>query len=173
MIEYLSNNFDISINALVLSYIKTKSGDELLSKIAVISEEVNESKANKKKFKIKMSDEPGEYNEEELLINLKKYFNKVLYSARRIKNVLLPLLMKNNIVTRDELKKEFVKLEKAEGESRAGYFISLISNQLGQKKKDYLRQIINYEYPRYEWEKDNFSIREGYTDIVEKIINID
>jgi len=170
MIEYLSNNFDISINALILNYIKTKSGDELLSKVAVISEEVEELKANKKKFKIQMSDEPGTYSKEELLVNLEKYFNKDLYSSRRIRNVLLPLLLNKAIVTRNQLKKEFVKLGKAEDESQAGYFISLISNQLGQKKKDYLRQIIKYEYPRHDWEKDNFQIREGYQTIVEAIL---
>jgi hypothetical protein len=37
------------------------------------------------------------------------------------------------------------------------------------KKNDFLRQVIKYEYPTYEWEKDNYQIREGYAELVEEI----
>ena len=83
----------------------------------------------------------------------------------------MPFLLKNKTATRGELKKEFVRAEVAKDESQAGYFLSLISNQLGQKKKDYLRQIIGYEYPNYSWEKDNLSLKEEYRDMVEDILN--
>ncbi|PCJ22398.1 MAG: hypothetical protein COA97_13440 [Flavobacteriales bacterium] len=170
MIEWLSSNFDMSINAIVLNYVKTSSGTELLSRTVTIPEEVAKEKTSKKKFKIEMSDEPGNYETEKLYELLKGYFIRANYSSNRMKNVLLPALLTKKQITRDQLKKEFVKTGEAPDESQAGYFIALISNQLGQAKKDYLRQIIFYEYPDNHWTKDNFKIREGYTELVEKLI---
>ena len=171
MIEWLSSNYDIAINAIILNYIKTSSGNELLSKTVIIPEEVEKAKTDKKKFKIVMSDEPGEYSPEELKDLLTKYLSKDLYSAKRIKTVILPFLLENKTATRGELKKEFVKKGEADSESQAGYFLSLISNQLGQKKKDYLRQVIAYDYPNYSWEKDNFSLKEEYHEMIREILN--
>lgn len=171
MIEWLSVNFDIGINAIIVKYIKTSSGDELLSKTVIIAEEVEKAKTDKKKFKIPMSDEPGSYSSEELQEALRKYLSSNLWSARRIKNIMLPFLLKNNKVTREELKKEFVRTDGADEEKQAGYFIALISNQLGQERKDYLRQIISYDYPNYPWEKDNFTIREEFKGLVKEVID--
>jgi len=170
MIEWLSSNFDMSINAIILNYVKTSNGTELLSRTVTIPEEVAKEKTSKKKFKIEMSDEPGNYEQEKLYELLKGYFIRANYSSNRMKNVLLPALLTKNKITRNQLKKEFVKTGEAPDESQAGYFIALISNQLGQAKKDFLRQIISYEYPDNHWTKDNFKIREGYTELVEKLI---
>jgi hypothetical protein len=171
MIEWLSTNFDMAINAIVLNYVKTSNGSELLSRMVTIPEEIAKEKSNKKKFKIEMSDEPGEYEDDKLKDLLKNYFKKSNYSSNRIKNVLLPALLKNTILTRNQLKKEFVKNEKATDESQAGSFIALISNQLGHAKKDYLRQIIHYDYPDNHWTKDNFRLREGKKQLVEELLN--
>ena len=170
MVEWLSTNYDVGINAIILQYVQTSSGDELLSKTVIIPEEVEKAKTDKKKFKIPMSDEPGNYSEEDLKEELTKYLSKDLWSARRIKNIMLPFLLKKEKVTREELKKEFVRAGGADDENQAGYFIALISNQLGQEAKDYLRQIISYEYPNAPWEKDNFCLRKEYKDIVEQIL---
>ncbi len=170
MIEWLSNNFDLGINAIILNYVKTSKGNELLSRTVTIPEEVAKEKSNKKKFKIAMSDEPGEYENETLIKLLKNYFVKSNYSSNRIKNVLLPALLNKNILTRDQLKKEFVKTGEAPDESQAGYFIALISNQLGQTKKDFLRQIIEYDYPDNDWTKDNFRLRNGYKEVVQNLL---
>jgi len=170
MIEWLSNTYNISINAIILNYIKTNSGEELLSKTVIIPEEIDQEKANKK-YVIQMSNEPGQYTDDELKNKLIEYLNKDLYSAQRIKEHLLPILIENKIVTRVQLKKELVKRHAAPDESQAGYFVSLISNQLGHKWKDYLRQIIKYEFPNYKWEKDNFSLNEKYKDMIIKIID--
>ena len=170
MIEWLSTNFDMAINAVVLSYIKTSGGTELLSRTVTIPEEIAKEKSNKKKFKIPMSDEPGNYELDKLKELLKNYFQHANYSSNRIKNVLLPALLSKKTLRRNQLKKEFVKMEEADNESQAGYFIALISNQLGQAKKDYLRQIISYEYPDNPWEKDNFTLREGYKELVAELI---
>lgn len=170
MIEWLSDKFDVGINAIILNYTKTSNGSELLSRTVSIPEEIAKEKSNKRKFKIEMSDEPGEYEEEKLFELLKKYFARSNYSSNRIKNVLLPALLKKETLTRDQLKKEFVKAGEAPDESQAGYFIALISNQLGHAQKDYLRQIISYEYPDNDWTKDNFSLRDGYKEMTEKLL---
>lgn len=170
MIEWLSDKFDISINAVVLKYVKTSSGNELLSRTVIIPEEVEKEKTKKKKFSIAMSDNPGEHDPERLRELLSKYLNKNLYSAKRIKDIVLPALLRKKVMTRAELKKEFVSSGEAENESQAGYFLSLISSQLGHEWKDYLRQVINYSYPNYAWEKDDFSINEEYKGLVRELL---
>ena len=48
---------------------------------------------------------------------------------------------------------------------------------MGMKKNDFLRQVIGYEYPTYEWEKDNYFIHPEYrqvvTDVLKEIQGID
>lgn len=170
MIEWLSSNFDMAINAIVLSYIKTSSGTELLSRTVTISEEIEKEKSNKKKFKIAMSDDPGNYETDKLKELLGNYFKQATHSSKRIKNVLLPILLSKKILTRSQLKKELVKIGEAPDESQAGYSIAHISSQLGQTKKDFLRQIISYEYPDNNWTKDNFTLRNGYKEFVEELL---
>ena len=52
MIEWLSDNYAVNVNAVVLSYVKTKSGDELLTKTSIISEEMEQERRRKKKFEV-------------------------------------------------------------------------------------------------------------------------
>lgn len=171
MIEWLSSKFNLAINAIVLNYIKTTGGEELLSRTVIIPEDVEREKINRKKFIIEMSNEPGEYESDSLKDNLIKYLSKDLYSSERMKDYFLPTLLKKGMVTRDQMRKEFVILGAAKDESQAGYFLSLISNQLGHKWKDYLRQIISYEFPNYYWEKDNFKIRDEYKELVSEVLD--
>jgi len=170
MVEWLSSVYNLSINAIVLSYTKTNSGEELLSRTAIIPEEVEKEKVNNKKFIIEMSNDAGQYSIEDLKLNLQQYFSKNLYSAQRIKDHFIPILIEKGTVTRNQLKKEFIARGAAPDESQAGYFLSLISSQLGHKWKDYLRQIIHYEYPNNPWEKDNFSLDANYRDLIIDII---
>jgi hypothetical protein len=113
----------------------------------------------------------GEYEVDKLKELLRGYFKRANYSSNRIKNVLLPALLKNDLLTRNQLKKAFVKANEANDESQAGYFIALISNQLGHAKKDYLRQIIQYEYPDNSWTKDNFRLRDGTKELVQELLD--
>jgi len=170
MIEWLSDKYSIGINAVVLSYNKTKQGDEVLSRSVIIPEEIVKQKANKKKFIIEMSNEPGTYEPETLEIKLTEYLSKNLFSSQRIRDFLLPILLEKGQVTRELLRKEFVRLKAAPDESQAGYFLSLISNQLGHKWKDYLRQIVSYDFPKHPWEKDNFKIREEHKQLVARVL---
>ena len=171
MIEWLSEKYSLGINAVALHYIKTKNGDELLSRTVIIPEEVEREKVNKKKFVIEMSNDPGSYDETNLKEQLKKYFSKNLYSSNRLRDYFLPVLLKNTKVTREQMRKEFVKMKAAPDESQAGYFLALISNQLGHKWKDYLRQVISFEYPNNHWEKDNFSVKPEYKKLVQEVLD--
>jgi len=172
MIEWLSNNYNVNINAVVLNYVKTRSGEELLTRTSIISEEVEQERIRKRKFQIPMSDEPGEYDDIQLKAQLRKYLSQDLYSARRIRDVLLPVCLEQQSgVTREELKKEFVNRGEAENVRRAGYFLSLISQQVGMEKNDFLRQIIGYEYPNNPWEKDRYRIRDGYGELVREVLD--
>lgn len=173
MVEWLSEKYSLGVNAIVLHYTKTKNGDELLSKTVIIPEETVQEKTNKKKFVIEMSNEPGQYDEQTLMEKLRQYLSKNLYSTKRIKDYFLPILLKNGKMTRDKMVKEFVRMNAAPDESQAGYFLSLISSQLGHKWNDYLRQIIEFEYPTNSWTKDNFSIRNEYKQLVEDLLNQD
>ena len=60
-----------------------------------------------------MSDKPGEYELPKLKDLLTRYFKKANYSSNRIKNVLLPALLTKKTLTRNQLKKEFVKMKEA------------------------------------------------------------
>jgi len=170
MVEWLSDKYNFAINAVVLNYSKTSKGDEILSRMVIIPEEIQKQKTNRKKFVIETSNEPGTYDHETLKTKLIEYLSKNLYSSQRIRDYFLPTLLDKGRVTRDQLRKEFVLRNGAEDESQAGYFLALISNQLGHKWKDYLRQIISYEFPNHPWEKDNFAIRDEYVELVANVL---
>jgi hypothetical protein len=170
MINWLSDNYEVNINAVNLKYIKTDGGDELLTRTSIISEEVEKERISRRKFQIPMSDEPGDYIEDELSQHLSEYLMKDMRSAKRIRNVLLPVCLNRGKVTRDQLKVEFVDYGEADSAYDAGYFLTLISQQIGMVKNDFLRQIIGYEYPNSSWEKDNYYIRQGYLKFVKGIL---
>jgi RecB family endonuclease NucS len=174
MVEWLSEKYGVNINVLVLKYIKTKSGDELLAKTTILSEELAQERVNSRKaLGWKMSKEPGTYSDQELTEILTNYLMKSNITNRRIRTLLLACL-KNKTVTRDELKEYLIKAEPGLDAARAGSGISAISVQLGIARNDFLRQVIYYENPNYEWEKNNFSIREQYIELVKQVLqNVD
>ncbi len=49
MIEWLSDAYGVNVNAIVLSYVKTRSGDELLTRTSIISEEMEQERSRKQK----------------------------------------------------------------------------------------------------------------------------
>ncbi|MFC1737952.1 endonuclease NucS domain-containing protein [Planctomycetota bacterium] len=170
MIEWLSDGFGVNINAILFNYIKTKNGDELLTKTSIISEEVEQERTKKRKFTIPKSDEPGDYEKDELKRKLKEYLKRSQVTNQRIKDIILPYCLNKGVLTREILKSELTKYDSSVEPAKAGYHLTIISNQLGMKKNDFLRQIIKYEYPTYEWEKDNYQIREGYSELAKEIL---
>lgn len=76
MIEWLSGNYGVSINAVVFKYIRTKSGDELIARTMIIPEEVEKERSQKQQRKIPMSDEPGSYGDDEIEALLRNIYLK-------------------------------------------------------------------------------------------------
>jgi len=144
--------------------------EESLERMISWLEEVEKERAKKKRFTIPMSDEPGDFEEEELEELLRGYFSQNIKSARRIKNVLITECLKQKVVTREELKKAFIDHNEPNTEKNAGYFMSLISQQIGMEKNSFLRQFISYEYTNNSWEKDNYRIRDEYRNLLQKLL---
>ncbi len=174
MIEWLSAKYDVSINAIVLSYTKTTKGDEILSRTVIIPEELEQEKLNKRRsFTIEMSDVPGNYDENNLKTKLKEYFTKYTSTSitvKRIQNFMLPILLSKEVVTREKMKMEMVERNYT-NEKEVAYILPSISTQLGLKGNDFLRQIIHFECPNYTWEKDNFSIPQEYRELVQEVLD--
>lgn len=170
MIEWLSDGFGVGINAVILKYIRTSSGNEVLTRTAIISEQAEEAQVKAKKFTIPMSDNPGAYEQSQLKALLTRYLSQDLVTAQRIRDVVLPACLKQDYVTRDELKKEFVKQNVAPEFAKAGFVLTTISGQIGMEKNDFLRQVIGYEYPNFPWEKDNYFVRSEYRTLVEEVL---
>lgn len=171
MIGWLSERYGMSINAIILHYIRTRSGEELLTQTTIIPEELDqENVKSRKKFQIPMSDEPGQHEPEKLKQLLKQYLSQDMYSSRRIRDVLLPVCLRRDVVTRTELKQEFVNDDPSLDISKTGYFLSVISGQIGMQKNDFLRQVIGYEYPTNDWEKDNYCIKPEHRELVRTVL---
>lgn len=170
MIEWLSDNHGVGINAVSLKYLRTSAGNEVLTRAAVIDEHVEEARVKTKKFTIPMSNEPGEYEKDHLRELLLRYLSQGLVTAQRIRDVLLPACLEWDLITREKLKQEFIKQNVLDDPSKVGYVISLISVQIGMQKNDFLRQVIGYEYPNYSWEKDYYFIRPDYHHFVKEVL---
>jgi len=169
MIEWLSNNYDVSINAVILKYIKTKNGDELIARTVIIPEEIEKERSKKRRFQLSMSEEPGDYDVEELRNLLKKYLSENRTTPRRIREILLPLCLKYEVVTREMIKEELIKKGEAEDKGEAGIIVTTISREIGIEQRDYLRQIIKYDKPN-PWEKENYRLVEEYKDLVKCVL---
>lgn len=170
MIEWLSDGYGVSINAVSLKYIRTSAGNEVLARTAVIADQVEEARVKTKKFTIPMSDEPGSYEEDQLRNLLFRYLSQGLVTAQRIRDVFLPACLEHDYITRERLKQEFVTRNVLDDPSKVGYVISLISVQIGMQKNDFLRQVIGYEYPNYPWEKDNYFLRPEYRHLMKEVL---
>jgi len=170
MIEWLSNTYNVNVNALLLKYFKTKSEDEMLARTMIIPEEIEKERIRKKQFQIAMSDEPGNYEDEELKELLIKYLTENRKTPKRIKNILIPLGLEDDIVTREMIKKSLIKNNETDDEGKAGIIITSISREIGFKNRDYLRQVIQYDRPN-PWEKENYKLVEKYKNLLKDILN--
>ena len=57
MIDWLSDSYGVNVNAIVISYVKTKGGEELLEKTSIISEEMEEERRRKQKKFVRVTRE--------------------------------------------------------------------------------------------------------------------
>ena len=170
MIEWLSNSYGVAINAVVLRYARTSAGNEILMRSAVISEQVEEERVKKRKYKIPMSDEPGNYELDELRSLLKQYLLRSGSTNNRIRRALLPACLENQQVTRDELKAECLKRNLVDDPAKVGYVLVAVSSQISLERHDFLRQVVGYSFPNNPWEKDNYFVRPEYKDLVREVL---
>lgn len=172
MIEWLSEHYGVDINAVLFSYVKTSKGEELLARTMILPEEVV-TERSRRHFKIPMSDRAGDYDEDELAEKLKKYFSSRRRVHMLIRDILLPLCLKHEKVTREliieELENKDPEIKRKE--KRPGTVLSTISREIGYDKRDYLRQIIKFDRVEgAEHIKDNFRIEPRYHNLVENIL---
>jgi len=172
MIDWLSEKYGISINAVLLKYVKIKNGEELIARTMAIPEEIEKERTEKQRgqIKIQLSDEPGNYNIDELKKLLLKYLSEDKAVPKRIRTILLPLCLEHPIVTRNMIKEELLKRGEAEDETSAGKIITTISREIGIEKRDYLRQILRYDKIS-EHQKENYRISEEYKQLVKEILS--
>ncbi len=171
MVEWLSDNYGVGINFIVLKYIKTKNGEEFIARTVIIPEEI-EKERTRNRIQI-MSDEPGDYDEEELKKKLLEFLRNDTAVPRMIREILLPLCLKNEIVTREMIKKELIDKKEASDGGEAGTLISNVSREIGRKSNDFLRQIINYNKSSNQPDiKENYFLREEkYKRVVEEVLS--
>ncbi len=129
MIEWLSNNYGVSINAIVLKYIKTKNGEELMARTVIIPEEIEKERIRKRQIQALMSDEPGNYDKEELKELLIKYLSENRPTPQRIREILFPLCLKHDNVTREMIKKVLMEKGEAPDEGKAGIILTTIQGK--------------------------------------------
>lgn len=170
MIEYLFNKYAMSINAIALKYVLTDSKEELIARTSIIEEELEKNVAINKRGIFK-SDIPGNYDFADLKEKLNNYLKREKFTSIAIKKILFPLCLKNDFVTRDmiidELNKQGLSQDK-----NIGTLMSNISQQIGNSRNDFLRQIIDYKYnPNKPWEKDNYSIKMEYKELISEILS--
>ncbi|MCK9151549.1 endonuclease NucS domain-containing protein [Methanobacterium alcaliphilum] len=171
MIGWLSTNYGVSINALIFKHIETNSGDKLIARTMIIPEEVDEERRNKSSRKIKMSDVPGDYELDDLKSLLKNYFLDKRPTPLRIKNILIPLCIKNKVVTREMIKEKLIRDGEAINVGKAGLILTTMSREIGIAERDYLRQIISYERPN-SWEKENYKLVDEFKQTVRELIDV-
>lgn len=170
MIEWLSSTYGVSVNAVVLTYIKTNSGDELVARTMIIPEEIDRERVRSGRQIIEMSDEPGTYESDELKARLRSYLTDNRLTPRRMRDIVFPLCLKHAVVTREMLKNELIQRREATDERKAGIILTTISREIGIKERDYLRQVIAYDRPN-PWEKENYRIVEEYRALVSQVLS--
>ena len=171
MVKWLSERYGMNINAVILNYAKTSDGAEMLTRTSVIPEEVVQERTQRKRYKIPKSDEPGNHDDDTLRKHLSDYLSGESVTVRRIREILLPELVKKGKITRNELVEAMSGHSSIEEDKSVGRVFTVVSRQLGHAKNDFLRQVINYESDQW-GQKDNFSLRdEKYGPLVKGILD--
>lgn len=99
------------------------------------------------------------------------YLSRDKISKQRMRDILFPPLLQTRVLIRDQMKKAFVDVNPHYDESKVGFYLTLVSSQLGMKRNDFLRQVGAHEYLCHHWEKDNFDIRSEYRDSVKEVLD--
>ncbi len=170
MIEWLSGRFGIQVNALLLRYVRTSSGDECLARTVMVPDSLVEDRS-KQRRRFQYSDEPGDYEENVLHKRLAEYLSSTSGVPLYIREILLPLCLRvaPAPVERDTIKKEMVKQGLAKDETQAGRKLTTISRVLSFRYYDFLRQVILYEKTSG-WQKDNYRLAPKCKEVVRSVL---
>ncbi len=171
MVRWMSDAHQVPINMILVNYIKTPGGDELLARSVVVSEEEEAGHIRRKRGMIELSDEPTALDESHLREQLKSYLDSDRATPRRVRTVLLPLCLAKPVVSRDDLINRLVESKEAKDERQAGFIVTTISRELGMAKRGYLRQLIKYERPEGNWIKDNYRVADEHRGLVEGLLS--
>ena len=115
-------------------------------------------------------DVPSTYDIPQLKQLLLAYLAQPSITSTWIRDVLLPSCLKNKVLTIEQFAKAFVDTDPTCGEKKSRCQVTHVSNQLGIGTNDFLRQVIEYEYPHNHWKKDNFSIKGRYRKLVTEVL---
>jgi hypothetical protein len=117
-----------------------------------------------------VGDAPGTYDRPQLKQLLLDYLARATATTNRIRDILLPSCLKTEVLTIQQFRRAFFDLDPNYDEEKVRCCITHVSSELGKKKHDFLRQVIEYEYPNHHWIKDNFSIKDRYRQLVTEVL---
>jgi hypothetical protein len=115
-------------------------------------------------------DAPGTYDIRRLRQLLLDYLTRTTAASRWIRHVLLPACLKNEVLSIMQFRKAFVNFDPNCDEQKVRHYMTHVSTALGKETNDFLRQVIEYEYPHNHWKKDNFSIKSQYRQMVMEVL---
>lgn len=115
-------------------------------------------------------DLPGTYDMLRLKQLLLDYLARGTATSSWIRDILLPSCLNNKVLTIEQFRKAFVEFDPNCDEKSSRTRVTHVSSQLGIKTNDFLRQVIEYEYPQQHWKKDNFSIKAQYLQLVSDVL---
>jgi uncharacterized protein YifN (PemK superfamily) len=98
---------------------------------------------------------------------LVEYLSRTERVPTVLREILLPLCLKYDVVSREMVKKELVLRKMAKDLGQAGLVLSTVSAMIG--RDELLGAIIMYDKPK-PWKKDNFRLKEEYKGLVQEVI---
>ncbi len=170
MVKWMSGTHQVPVNIVLVNYIKTPGGDELLARSVVVSEDEEAGHIRRKRGMVELSDEPAVLDETHLREQLKLYLSSEKPTPRRVRSVLLPLCLAKPVVSRDDIIHRLVETKEAKDSTQAGFIVASISGDLGMAKRGWLRQLIKYERPEDNWIKDNYRLADEYRGLVQGLL---
>jgi hypothetical protein len=117
-----------------------------------------------------VGDAPGTYRIPRLKQLLLDYLARGTRTSSWIRDILLPSCLKTKVLTIEQFGKAFVDFDPNCNEEKSRHYMIHVSTELGLETNDFLRQVIEYEYPHNHWKKDNFSIRGRYRKLVTEVL---
>ena len=117
-----------------------------------------------------VGDAPGTYDIPQLKQLLLDYLARPTATSSWMREILLPSCLKTRVLTIEQFRRAFVDFDPNCGETKIRNHMIHVSTALGMKTNNFLRQVIEYEYPNHHWIKDNFSVKDRYRQLVTEVL---